>query len=139
MGSALCKIAWTLYSRIHTISPPVEALPFHCLSEIENWNWKWNWTCIHSLNSTTIVVEVSLPGLTRPDENLVPRSTRLPRSLFLHPCSYSYQARFKVRKGRYLTICLTKYLTILDEAYVSKIAVLRETNLQDCNPAQSMC
>ena len=65
---------------------------------------------LHSLNSTTIVVEVSLPGLTRPDENLVPRSTRLPRSLFLHPCSYSYQARFKVRKGRYLTICLTKYL-----------------------------
>jgi len=28
------------------------------------------------------------------------------------------------------------YLTILDEAYVSKIAVLREANLQDCNPAQ---
>ena len=25
---------------------------------------------------------------------------------------------------------------IPDEAYVSKIAVLRETNLQDCNPAQ---
>ena len=36
---------------------------------------------------------------------------------------------FKVQKG----ICLT----ILDEAYVSKIAVLRETNLQDCNPEQS--
>jgi len=46
----------------------------------------------------------------------------------LHPRSYSYQARFKVQKGI--------YLTILDEACVSKIAVLRETNLQDCNPAQ---
>ena len=43
-------------------------------------------------------------------------------------CAHSYQARFKVQKG----ICLT----ILDEAYVSKIAVLRETNSQDCNPAQ---
>ena len=49
-------------------------------------------------------------------------------ALSLHPRSYSYQARFRVQKG----ICLT----ILDEAYVSKIAVLRETNLQDCNPAQ---
>ena len=101
-------------------------------------------------------MEVSLPGLTRPDENSVPRSTRLqrstrlprstrlqrsnrlprstrlphstrlpcstrlPRPLFLHLRSYSYQARFRVQKG----ICLT----ILDEAYVSKIAVLRETN-----------
>ena len=54
-------------------------------------------------------MEVSLPGLTRPEENLV------------------HGLEFK--KG----ICLT----ILDEAYVSKIAVLRETNLQDSNPAQN--
>ena len=66
-------------------------------------------------------------GLTRTELNSVPRSTRLQRPLFLQPRSYSYQARFKVQKGI--------YLTILDEAYVSKIAVLRETNLQDCNPA----
>ena len=72
-------------------------------------------------------MEVSLPGLTRPEENLVPRSTRLPRPLFLHPRSYSY-SYLEFKKG----ICLT----ILDEAYVSKIAVLRETNSQDCNPVQ---
>jgi len=42
-----------------------------------------------------------------------------------------YHAKsFKVQKG----ICLT----ILDKAYVSKIAVLRETNSQDCNPAQNI-
>ena len=46
---------------------------------------------------------------------------------FMVPGSY-HVISFKVQKG----ICLT----ILDETYVSKIAVLRETNLQDCNPAQ---
>ena len=66
--------------------------------------------------------------LDGPDENSVPRSTCLTIPFFLHPCSYSYQVRFKVKKGI--------YLTILDEAYVSKIAVLRETHWQDCNPAQ---
>ena len=66
--------------------------------------------------------------LDGPDENSVPRSTCLTIPFFLHLCSYSYQVRFKVKKGI--------YLTILDEAYVSKIAVLRETHWQDCNPAQ---
>ena len=74
-------------------------------------------------------MEVSLPGLTRPEENLVPRSTRLPHPLFLHPRRTRTRHGLEFKKG----ICLT----ILDEAYESKIAVLRETNLQDCNPAQS--
>ena len=74
-------------------------------------------------------MKVSLPGLTRADENSVPCSTRLLLPFFLHPRLYSYQARFRVQKGI--------YLAILDEAYVSKIAVLRETNLQDCNLDQT--
>ena len=56
----------------------------------------------------------------------MPRSTRLQRPLFI---------RVRTPTGRVLKL-KREYLIILDEAYVSKIAVLRETNLQDCNPAQ---
>ena len=51
-------------------------------------------------------------------------------ALSLSSSAFVLVPRFRVQKG----ICLT----ILDEAYVSKIAVLRETNLQDCNPSQNI-
>ena len=61
--------------------------------------------------------------------------TRCRALLVYRALSFFIRVRTRTRHGLEFKkgICLT----ILDEAYVSKIAVLRETNLQDCNPAQT--